>query len=264
MNILNEIIETKKDEVKSYKRKYSVSSFEGMEFFNKPNLGFKKNLESNNHISIIAEIKKASPSKGVINKDFNHLRIAETYMKHSVDAISVLTDEKYFAGKIEYLQQIASIKNLPLLRKDFIVDEFQIFESKAFGADLILLISEVLTKSQIKDYTQTASEIGLEVLLETHSADEIRKIDFDLNKLIGINNRDLKNFNVDINTTINLKKLLPSHIQVISESGISLKSDIELLKADGVNGILIGEHLMRSENLDSELIRLKEWCAIER
>lgn len=263
MDILREILETKKDEVKSLKRKYSISSFEGMEFFNKPNLGFKKNLEINNHLSLIAEIKKASPSKGVIKKDFNHLRIAETYMKHSVDAISVLTDEKYFAGKIEYLQQIASIKTLPLLRKDFIVDEFQIFESKAFGADLILLISEALTKSQINDYTQTASEIGLEVLLEIHSADELKKIDLDVNKLVGINNRDLKNFNVDINTAINMKKLLPSHINLISESGISLKSDIEFLKANGINGILIGEHLMRSENLDSELIRLKEWCTSE-
>jgi indole-3-glycerol phosphate synthase len=263
MNILNEILETKKDEVISLKKKYSISSFEGMEFFNKDNLGFKNILGTNTHLSIIAEIKKASPSKGVLKKDFNHLRIAETYMKHIVDAISVLTDEKYFAGKIEYLQQIASIKTIPLLRKDFIIDEFQIFESKAFGADLILLISEALTKSQIKDYTQTAFEIGLEVLLEIHSADELKKIDLDINKLIGINNRDLKSFNVDINTTINLKKLLPSHIQVISESGISLKSHIELLKSNGINGILIGEHLMRSENLDSELIRLKEWCASE-
>ncbi len=263
MNILNEILETKNDEVKSLKRKYSISSFEGMEFFNKANLGFTNHLETNNHLSIIAEIKKASPSRGVIKKDFNHLRIAETYMKHTVDAISVLTDEKYFAGKIEYLQQIASIKTLPLLRKDFIVDEFQIFESKAFGADLILLIAEALTKSQIKDFSQTGFEIGLEVLLEIHSADEIEKIDFELNKLIGINNRDLKSFSVDINTTINLKKLLPSHIQVISESGISLKSDIELLKVNGVNGILIGEHLMRSENLDSDLNRLIEWCASE-
>jgi indole-3-glycerol phosphate synthase len=263
MDILSEILETKKEEVKSLKRKYSISSFEGMEFFDKDNLEFNNILETNNHLSIIAEIKKASPSKGIIRKDFNHLRIAETYMKHSVDAISVLTDEKYFAGKIEYLQQIASIKTLPLLRKDFIIDQFQIIESKAFGADLILLISEALSKSQIKDYTQTASEIGLEVLLEIHSADEIEKIDFGLNKIIGINNRDLKSFKVDINTTINLKKLLPSNIHVISESGISLKSDIELLKANRINGILIGEHLMRSENLDSELIRLKEWCASE-
>lgn len=263
MNILNEILGTKKEEIKSLKNKYSLSSFEEMEFFNNPNLGFKKILESNNHLVLISEIKRASPSKGVIKKDFNHLQIAETYIKHSVDAISVLTDKNYFAGKIEYLQEIALIKTLPLLRKDFIIDEFQIFESKAFGADLILLISEILTESQIKDYTQIAFEIGLEVLLEIHSADELKKIDFDLNKLIGINNRDLKSFNVDLYTTINLKKLLPSHINVISESGISLRSDIELLKANCVNGILIGEHLMRSENLDSELIRLKEWCIIE-
>ncbi|MEO8232893.1 MAG: indole-3-glycerol phosphate synthase TrpC [Ignavibacteriota bacterium] len=263
MNILKEILETKREEVKSLKKKYSVLSFQEMEFFSKSNLGFKTNLETRNHISIIAEIKKASPSKGVIKKDFNHLIIAETYMKHSVDAISVLTDEKYFAGKIEYLQQIASIKTLPLLRKDFIIDEFQIFESKAFGADLILLIAGALTKSQIRDFTQTASEIGLEVLLEIHSADELKKIDLDLNKLIGINNRDLKNFNVDINTTINLNKLLPSSINVISESGINSKTDIDLLKVNKVNGILMGEHLMRSENLDSELILLKEWCASE-
>jgi indole-3-glycerol phosphate synthase len=263
MNILNEILETKKDEVKSLKRKYSISSFEGMEFFNNPNLGFKKNLEANNHLSLIAEIKQASPSKGVIRKDFNHLRIAETYMKHSVDAISVLTDKKYFAGKIEYLQQIASIKTLPLLRKDFIIDEFQIFESKAFGADLILLIAEALTKSQIKDFTQTASEIGLEVLLEIHSAEEINKIDFNLNTTIGINNRDLKTFKVDINTTLQLKQIIPSEVFVISESGLNDKTDIDLLKVNKVNGILIGEHLMRSENLDSELIRLKEWCVIE-
>lgn len=263
MNILSEILETKKEEVKSLKRIYSISSFEGMEFFNNVKYGFKNILGTNNHLSLIAEIKKASPSKGVIRKNFNHLMIAETYMKHGVEAISVLTDEKYFAGKIEYLQQIASIKNLPLLRKDFIVDEFQIFESKAFGADLILLIAEALTKSQIKDFSQTAYEIGLEVLLEIHSAEEINKIDLNLNPIIGINNRDLKTFKVDINTTLQLKQVLPSEVFVISESGINDKTDIDRLKVNKVNGILIGEHLMRSENLDSELIRLKEWCIIE-
>lgn len=263
MNILNEILETKKKEVISLKNKYSISSFEGMEFFNKANFGFKNILKTNNHLSIISEIKKASPSKGVIRKDFNHLKIAETYMKHGVDAISILTDEKYFSGKIEYLQQVALIKNLPLLRKDFIIDEFQIFESKAFGADLILLISESLTQSQIRDYTQTASEIGLEVLLEIHSEEVISKIDFDINTLIGINNRDLKSFDVDINTTLKLKEILPTDILVISESGIGNKNDIHLLKSNKVNGILVGEYLMRSENLDFELNQLKEWCASE-
>src|SRR5690606_16604199 len=122
---------------------------------------------------------------------------------------------------IVYLEQIARIKNLPLLRKDFIIDDFQIFESKAFGADYILLIAEVLSKNEIKELTQSAKAIGLDVLLEIHSAKEIDKIDFDLNKIIGINNRDLKTFNVDLNTTVNLKKLLPLEIFVISESGIS-------------------------------------------
>jgi indole-3-glycerol phosphate synthase len=261
MDILQEILETKTDEVKSLKRKYSISSFEEMEFFHKENLGLNNILETNNHLSIIAEIKKASPSKGIIRKDFNHLQIVETYIKHGVDAISVLTDEKYFAGKIEYLQQIALIKTLPLLRKDFIIDEFQIFESKAFGADLILLISEALSKSQIKEYTQAAYEIGLEVLLEIHSVDELKKIDFDSNKIIGINNRDLKTFKVDINTTLQLKQFLPSDVLIISESGISNKKDIDTLRTKKVNGILVGEHLMKSEDIDFELTKLKQWCA---
>jgi indole-3-glycerol phosphate synthase len=260
MDILQEILETKTDEVKSLKKKYSISSFEEMEYFNKESLGLNNILETNNHLSIIAEIKKASPSRGVIRKDFNHLQVAKTYIKHGVDAISVLTDEKYFAGKIEYLQQIALIKTLPLLRKDFIIDECQIFESKAFGADLILLISEALSKSQIKDYTQTASEIGLEVLLEIHSVDELKKIDFDSNKIIGINNRDLKTFKVDINTTLQLKQFLPSDVLVISESGISNKKDIDTLRTKKVNGILVGEHLMRSDDIDFELTKLKQWC----
>jgi indole-3-glycerol phosphate synthase len=263
MNILNEILESKKEEVKSLKKKYSQSSFGGMEFFNTVKYGFKNILEMNNNLSLIAEIKKASPSKGIIRNDFNHLKIAEIYMKHSVEAISVLTDEKYFSGKIEFLQQVASIKNLPLLRKDFIIDEFQILESKAFGADLILLISESLTKSQIKDFSQTAYEIGLEVLLEIHSAEEIDKFDFNINPIIGINNRDLKTFKVDINTTLRLKQVLPSDVLVISESGISNKKDIDTLRTKNVNGILVGEHLMKSDDLDFELTQLKKWCTGE-
>jgi indole-3-glycerol phosphate synthase len=263
MNILNEILETKKEEVRSLRKKYSQSSFEEMEFFNTVKFGFKNILEMNNNLSLIAEIKKASPSKGIIRNDFNHLKIAETYMKHGVEAISVLTDEKYFSGKIEFLKEIASIKNLPLLRKDFIIDEFQILESKAFGADLILLISEALTKSQIKDFSQAAYEIGLEVLLEIHSAEEIDKIDFNINSIIGINNRDLKTFDVDINTTLELKQILPSDVLVISESGISNKKDIDTLRTNKINCILVGEHFMKSDDLDFELTQLNQWCAGE-
>lgn len=263
MNILQQILETKQNEIQSLKKKYSVSSFREMEFFNKDIIKIKNLINHNKNISIIAEIKKASPSKGIIRNDFNHLKIAESYMKYSVDAISILTDKKYFLGSIVYLEQIARIKNLPLLRKDFIIDDFQIFESKAFGADYILLIAEVLSKNEIKELTQSAKAIGLDVLLEIHSAKEIDKIDFDLNKIIGINNRDLKTFNVDLNTTVNLKKLLPLEIFVISESGISNRNDMEILKSNNVNGILIGEHLMKSGNIELELNKVKKWCTSE-
>jgi len=263
MNIFEQILEVKKEEVQSLKKLYTISSFQEIKFYYKKNFSLNNKLAVKDHISIIAEIKKSSPSKGIIKMDFNHLSIAEAYLKNEVDAMSILTDEKYFKGKIEFLKDIAGISNIPLLRKDFIVDEFQIFESKAFGADVILLISEALTENQIRDYSQIAFEIGLEVLLEIHSQDQINKIDFDLNNIIGINNRNLKTFNVDVNTTPTLKILLPKDLLIVSESGISKRTDIDLLKQNKINGILIGEHLMRSNNLDNELSQLKDWCKIE-
>jgi indole-3-glycerol phosphate synthase len=155
------------------------------------------------------------------------------------------------------------MSNIPLLRKDFIIDELQIFQSKAFGADVILLIAEELSKSQIKDFTQIASKIGLEVLLEIHSEDQLNKIDFDTNKIIGINNRDLTTFNVDIYTTLKLKKLLPIDISIISESGISSSENIQLLKTNHIDGVLVGEYFMKSMNLEYELAQFKKWCKIE-
>ena len=263
MDILEQIIQTKKEEVKNLKKKFSITSFNGFKFFNQQAIKFSEILKRSSDLSIIAEIKKASPSKGILKNNFDHLEIANTYLRNKVSAISILTDEKYFQGSINYLEEIAEIKNVPLLRKEFIIDEFQIFQSKAFGADFILLIAEALTKTQIKDYTQIAAEIGLEVLLEIHSANELGKIDFNINNLIGINNRDLKTFKVDLNTTINIKKHIPKHILTISESGISKQDDIERLIKSKINGILVGEYLMRSEDLQNELTQLKEWCKIE-
>jgi indole-3-glycerol phosphate synthase len=263
MNILEKILETKKEEVDLIKKEYSISSFESMEFYKKQNLSLYKILKNKSHLSIIAEIKKSSPSKGVIKKDFDHFLIAQNYLDSGMDAISILTDEKYFEGKICYLQEIARISNVPLLRKDFIIDEFQIFQSKAFGADVILLIAEAISKTQIKDFTQTALGIGLEVLLEIHSEEQLNKIDFDANKIIGINNRDLTSFIVDINTTLKLKKILPMNVSIISESGISNKDNIQLLKTNNINGVLVGEHFMKSENIENELAQFKEWCKIE-
>ena len=263
MNILDKILEEKKEEVRLLKNKYSISSFKSMDLFGTQNLSLIKKLNDKSHISIISEIKKASPSKGVLKKDFDHLDIADSYIKNGADAISILTDEKFFQGKTQYLSDISKISTIPLLRKDFIIDEYQVFEAKAIGADVILLIAEALTKVQINSLTQTAKEVGLEVLLEVHSTDQLDKIDFSLNKIIGINNRDLNTFTVDLNTTKEIINNLTAEIKVVSESGISNKKDIDLLKSLNVNGILVGEHLMKSENLDKSFSQLKEWCAIE-
>lgn len=263
MNILDKILETKKEEVLKLKKKYSFSSFESMKYFSKNTIKLSERLKDNSHISIIAEIKKASPSKGILIDKFNHLDIAEKYLQNKADAISVLTDEKYFMGTINFLSDIAGISTVPLLRKDFIIDEYQIFEAKANGADLVLLIAEALSKNQIKDLSQAASKLGLEVLLEIHSDDQIDKIDFYINNIIGINNRDLKTFAVDLITTSEIKKLLPTDIYVISESGINKKEDIDYLKNSNVNGILVGEHLMRSINIGNQLKELKSWCNYE-
>jgi len=263
MNILNEILEVKEKEISDLRRKYSLSSFTETEFFEKETLSFYNSLKDKSVMSVIAEIKKASPSKGTIKEDFDHISIAESYFNNGANAVSVLTDENFFKGKIDYLKDIASFKSLPLLRKDFIIDEYQIFQSKAFGADFILLISEILSKNQVDELTQAAYEIGLEVLLELHSEEQLNKIDFNLNKLIGINNRNLNDFSVDLNTCINISKDLPEGVMVVAESGINNKADVQLLNKSNIDAILVGEYLMRSENIDAALNQLKKWCRNE-
>jgi indole-3-glycerol phosphate synthase len=263
MNILNEILELKEKEISGLRRKYSLSSFTEMEYFETETLSFYNSIKDNSELSIIAEVKKASPSKGIMKENFNHIEIAETYFQNGANAVSVLTDENFFKGKLTYLQDIASFKSLPLLRKDFIIDEYQIFQSKAFGADFILLISEILSKNQVAELTHAAYEIGLEVLLELHSEEQLSKIDFNLNKLIGINNRNLSDFSVDINTSINISHNLPEGVMVVAESGIKEKEDVKLLSKSNINAILVGEYLMSSENIDAALVQLKKWCAVE-
>lgn len=262
MNILEEIIEYKKDEVKKLKKKYSLLSFEEMEFFEKPALKLKNFIPSDS-LGIIAEIKKASPSKGIIRGEFNHLKIAETYFSENVSAISVLTDENFFKGNINFLKDIAVIKQRPLLRKDFIIDEHQVYESKGAGADIILLISEILSKQQIQEFTCAAKELGMDVLLELHSKEQLSKIDFELNTIIGINNRNLEDFSVSLETTKQISSEIPGEVLIISESGIHNKENINFLRKTKINAILVGEHLMSSENISESLKQLKEWCLVE-
>ena len=237
--------------------------FKDSEFFTKPKLSFYGSLNKNDRISIIAEIKKASPSKGIIRKDFNHLEIAVIYMENNVDAISILTDVNFFKGNISYLSEIAKIKSVPLLRKDFIIDEYQIFEAKANGADVILLIAESLSTNQINELTAAAKETDLEVLLELHSISEIEKINFKRNQIIGINNRDLKTFKVDLNTTMKIGELIPKENLLLSESGIKTENDLVFIKQTQARAILVGEHLMSSQNIEDAIKKLKEWCICE-
>lgn len=263
MNFLTEILNTKKEEVAKLKKLYSINSFKDMEFFHKQSLSFYNNAKNSKGISIIAEIKKASPSKGVIREDFNHLDIAKSYFSQAVNGVSILTDKNYFQGDINYLNEIAKIKQAPLLRKDFIIDAIQIYEAKANGADLILLICEALSKEEIRDLTGIANEIDLEVLLELHSISQLDKINFGVNKIIGVNNRNLESFKVDLSVTQNISGYLPNHVLLVSESGLSKKEDIDYIRDASANAILVGEYLMKSDNIAAKLAELKSWCVNE-
>jgi len=260
MNILSKIIDVKKEEVAHLRREFTLSRFSDSELFEGKTLKINDSLLDKEDIGIIAEIKKASPSRGLIKKDFDHLKIADIYFNNEVDAVSVLTDKHFFQGNITYLNDIAHIKAAPLLRKDFIIDEFQIYEARSNGADLILLIAEVLSENQIQELTHAAYELDLDVLLEFHSEDQISKIDFDLNKLIGINNRNLEKFTTDLRTTNDISKLLSDDIVLVSESGIKTEEDIADLRKTKTKAILVGEHLMSSDDSDRSLKELKDWC----
>ncbi|NOX65020.1 MAG: indole-3-glycerol phosphate synthase TrpC [Chlorobi bacterium] len=261
-NILDEIVEVKREEVKILRRDFTLSRFSDSEHFDSDCSDFASALSKSGVISIIAEIKKASPSKGIIREDFDHMEIAEIYHKSGADAISVLTDKTFFQGNISYLNDIAKIKSIPLLRKDFIIDEYQVFEAKSNGADAILLISEILSKTQIAELSDAAFELGMSVLLEMHSEGQLNKIDFTKNRIIGINNRDLTKFKTDLKTTELISKKIDNDVILVSESGISTKDDIDFIKSINVDAVLIGEHFMRTENIGDSLKRMKRYCQI--
>lgn len=257
MNILDTILEHKKTEVEEQKKFCTQAELQN-KIKDLPQtksfLDTLKKSKENGKIALIAEVKKASPSKGVIKEDFNHLEIAKTYEKAGASAISVLTDEKFFQGSIQYLKDIKNIVKIPVLRKDFIIDEYQIYQTREMGADIILLIAAALEKQQLKDFYSISKEFSLDILLEVHDQSEF---DFAMEinaDIIGINNRNLKTFEISLNNTIGLikdKKLDNSYI--ISESGIQTPEDVKLLRSYGVNGILVGESLMKSTNVEKEI-----------
>lgn len=217
---------------------------------------FKKAL-SGNDISFICEVKKASPSKGIIAADFPYLQIAKDYEKAGASAISVLTEPKYFMGNDNYLKEIASKVNIPVLRKDFTVDSYQIYEAKILGASAILLICAILSDEQLKDYVNIAHSLGLSALVEAHDETEVKRAIYAGAGIIGVNNRNLKDFTVDINNSIRLRQLVPKNIIFVSESGIKTPQDIKNLENNKTNAVLIGETFMRNPDKTKALNYLK-------
>ncbi len=222
-----------------------------------PPRGFRRALLDYPGVAIIAEVKKASPSKGVICPDFDPVAIAGNYQKSGAQAISVLTDVDFFQGSLLYLMQVREVVNLPVLRKDFIIDELQIDQAQAHGADAILLIAAILDQHQLHDYQVQAVELGMDVLVEVHDERELEAALKAQSRLVGINNRNLNDFSMDLDTTFRLKRLIPADIPVVSESGLRDQSDIRRLEEAGVTAALIGETLMRAGSTGNVLQGLR-------
>lgn len=258
-NILEEIYNYKLIEVRNRKKEISVSDIcKKIKCQNQlPNFfdALKKKNEKK-EIALICEVKKASPSAGLIRADFNHLEIAKTYETAGATCLSVLTDEKYFQGSDQYLTDIAAQTNLPILRKDFMVDTYQVYEAKALGASCILLIVAMLDDQKLAEIEQAALDAGLSVLIEIHNEEELQRASKLQSKLLGINNRNLKIMKTDLQTSIDLSKQIPDDYLLISESGIKTKADIIKLQNHGINSFLIGEHFMRQNDIKAAVQKI--------
>jgi indole-3-glycerol phosphate synthase len=254
--ILDDIIANKNEELAETKRRFPFTEIKARAADAGPLRGFGKALSAGNGIRLIAEVKKASPSKGVIRENFDPIVIARSYEQSGASCLSVLTEQKFFHGKLEYLGAIRKTVGLPLLRKDFIVDEYQIYEARAAGADAILLIASCLDKNQLQDYIGTAEQLGLDVLVESHTYRELDKSLLAGAILVGINNRDLTSFTVSLQTTLDLVKDIPDDRTIVSESGIRTREDVMNLQQAGVDAILVGESLMREKDIEKKVKEL--------
>ena len=245
MTILNDIVENTK--AKLVKKKSAVSLDEmklQLSRLDLPKGKFKASLAGKAE-AVIAEIKKASPSAGIISENFDPIQKAQEYEAFGAAALSILTEEDFFLGSNQYLEDVKAITSLPILRKDFMVDEYQIYEAKLIGADCILLIASILSDIEITDFVALAEVLELDYLIEVHDAEELQRVEHFNNALIGVNNRNLKTFEVDINNSVNLKNSFSGNNIFIAESGIKNKDDLSYLKERGISVFLIGESLMR-------------------
>ncbi len=254
-SILQKIVSKKEITLQEQKQKISLEKMIELAFAAENRASFKQALKKDG-LSIIGEIKKASPSKGIIKDDFDPVKIAMQY-EGNVDALSILTEEHFFMGRADFIMKVQNETTLPILRKDFIIDEYQIYEAKYLGASSVLLICAILSQKKIEEFIKTAASLNLDALVEVHDKAEAKTALDAGAEIIGINNRDLHTFKVDLMTTINTSKAIDSAKVLVSESGINTKEDIRLLKSVGINAVLVGESFMRSKDISKKAEELK-------
>jgi indole-3-glycerol phosphate synthase len=247
MTILNDIVKNTQEKLIEKKANVPLEEIKSqLKNLELPRGVFKENL-INKDQAIIAEIKKASPSAGIISENFNPIEKAKEYEAFGASALSILTEEDFFQGSNQFLMDVKAITKLPIIRKDFMIDEYQIYEAKLMGADCILLIASVLSDNEITQFTDLAETLELDYLIEVHDEDELRRVEHFENAMIGVNNRNLKTFEVDLSNSINLKKLFKGDNLFIAESGIKNQDDIDELKNHDIHAFLIGESLMKGD-----------------
>ena len=257
MTILDKLADHARERVEAAKKDISADHIKKLALeLPKGKFEFENALKKDD-IAFICECKKASPSKGIIAEDFPYLTIAKEYEAAGADCISVLTEPKWFLGSNEYLREIASNVSIPCIRKDFTVDEYMIYEAKFLGAKAVLLICSILTQEQISEYIGICDELGLSALVEAHDEAELRTAVAAGARIIGVNNRNLKDFSVDTGNSRRLRELAPANVSFVSESGVQSAEDIRLLREAGVNAVLIGETLMRAVDKKAKLAELK-------
>jgi len=257
MSILDELAGYAKERVTAAKKVRPLETLRSEALaLPKGNFAFEKALKKDD-IAFICECKKASPSKGLIAPEFPYLTIAKEYEAAGADAISVLTEPKWFLGSDKYLKEIAESVNIPCLRKDFTVDEYMIYEAKLLGASAVLLICSILSVSQVKEYLLLCEELGLSALVETHDEDEVAMAQEAGARIIGVNNRNLKDFSVDVGNSKRLFEKVDKDVLFVAESGIKGAEDVEILRQMGASAVLVGETLMRAEDKKAKLLELK-------
>lgn len=259
--ILDQIVDKTTADLAKRKRKVSWKDLESMAGFEKKKRSLAKALKGDEEVSIIAEIKKGSPSKGVIRHDFNPEKIAEQYIEGGASAISVLSDEPFFMGSLDYLEKVAAISPIPVLRKDFLIDPYQIKEATAYGADAVLLIATICSGDQLSELLAATKEYGIEALVECYHESEVDGLNWSEVEILGVNNRDLNTFTVDLHRGVELLKESPVETVRVSESGLNTAADLAILHQNSIDAALIGEHLMRKEDPGKALQQLKEEAA---